>query len=510
MLYVILIVFSISGIHGYTDTKVRRFKDDFLFGAATAAYQVEGGWDADGKTESIWDRFLHSHPELIPDGRNGDVAADSYHKYQRDVEMLRELGVDHYRFSISWNRILPTGFTNNINEKGLEYYDNLIDELLKYDIQPMVTLYHFDLPQTIQDLGGWANPLSIQLFEEYSRIIFERFGSKVKYWITINQPNSICVEGYGGKRAAPGIGSSGIGDYLCIKNVMMAHAKAYRLYQKDYKPKYKGSVGISLALNWADSVNNNTENVEATDLYREFTIGMYMNPIWSNEGDFPPSVKKRVLERSLEQGFTKSRLPELNAEEITLLKGSADFVGVNHYTTVLISKSEKQYPSPSIEDDMGVEITFRTEWKTSQSFWLKSVPYGLYKMSIHINKVYDYPPVFITEHGWSTKKVLKDSSRAKNMREYLHALLLAIEDGTDVMGYTAWSLMDNVEWTAGTSERFGLYQVDFDSKEKTRTARLSALVYKRIIEQRIIEHDWKPKNLNISITRSKKNVRVDL
>ncbi|CAH0721272.1 unnamed protein product, partial [Brenthis ino] len=495
------IFFSISNIYGWSDTRVRRFKDDFLFGVATSAYQVEGAWNIDGKGESIWDRYLHDHPEILPDGRNGDEACDSYHNYKRDVQMLRELGVNHYRFSISWSRVLPDGL-NKTNEKGLEYYDNLIDELNKYGIQPMITLYHFDLPQNLQDLGGWTNPLSAEWFENYAKIIFNRYAHKVKYWITINQPNSICVDGYSGE-FAPGIDSKE-DIYLCIKNVMIAHAKAYRLYEKEYRRKYKGSVGIALALNWADPISNMTEHVEATDLYRHFTLDLYLSPIWSIGGDFPADVKKRIKQKSLEEGHEKSKLPELTREEIVLLKGSSDFIGVNHYTTVLVTKSDKSCSSPSIESYAGVELSFSKEWQTSQSSWLRSVPYGIYKLSLYINKNYDYPPMFITEHGWSTAKGLSDSSRVDNMRQYFKALLLAMEDGADVKGYTVWSLMDNVEWVAGTSERFGLYEVDFESEEKKRTARLSAIVYKRIIKKRIVEEDWHPASLKISV-KNKKN-----
>ncbi|XP_023935498.2 myrosinase 1-like [Bicyclus anynana] len=502
--------FSVSKVYGYSDGRIRRFKDDFMFGASTAAYQVEGAWDLDGKGESIWDRFLHQNPEIIPDGEGGDEACDSYHNYKRDVEMLRELGLDYYRFSISWPRILPQGFANNINKKGLEYYDNLIDELLKYDIKPMVTMFHFDLPQTLQDLGGWANPNSVQWFEEYAKVIFKQYAHKVPYWITVNQPNFICVDGYGGKENAPGIGSSGIGDYMCIKNVMLAHAKAYRLYEKEYKKQFNADVGISLALSWVDPLNNITENVEAADIYRDFTIAMYVNPIWSKEGDFPRTVKRRVLERSTAQGFPESRFPVLSPEEIQLLKGSADFMGVNHYTTFLVKPSEKQYPVPSFEDDVNVTLTYRPEWKQAQSKWLRSAPYGIYKLCLYLNKEYDYPLMIITEHGWSTKKVLKDRSRVRNMREFFKALLLGIEDGARVKGYTSWSLMDNVEWSAGTSERFGLYDVDFESSKKTRTARLSALVYKRIIEQRIVEPHWIPNSLNISITKRSNAQRNDI
>ncbi|XP_041985268.1 myrosinase 1-like [Aricia agestis] len=497
----LIFILNILYVSGWRDLKVRRFSDDFLFGAATAAYQVEGGWDADGKGESIWDRYLHEHPEVIADGVDGDVASDSYHNYKRDVEMLRELGVDFYRFSISWPRILPTGLPNQTNEKGVEYYNNLINELLKYNIQPVITLYHFDLPQKLQDLGGWTNELSVQWFEDYSRVVYEKYADRVKYWITINQPSTVCVDSYGSGVFAPGIKSSGFGDYLCHKNVMLAHAKAYRLYEKEYKPKYQGSVGIALSLNWADQLTNDTQNVEATDLYREFTLDLYLHPILAKSGNHPAAVRKLVARRSQEQGYKKSRLPELSAAEVELLKGSADFIGVNHYTTVLVSKSNKQHPKPSLLDDMGVDLSYRTEWRKSHSEWLRSAPYGLYKVLMYVNEKYDYPKFLITENGWSTSTGLGDQSRADNIREYLLALQLAIEDGSDVMGYTAWSLMDNIEWIAGTSERFGLYEVDFDSEEKTRKPRLSAFVYKRIIQKRILEPDWLPENLEISITQ---------
>ncbi|XP_059045516.1 myrosinase 1-like [Achroia grisella] len=504
MTYWLLIIFtSLLGTDGWSDNRQRKFKDDFLFGAATSAYQVEGAWNIDGKSESIWDRYFHEHPEVVVDGRNGDVGSDSYHQYKRDVELLRELGVDFYRFSMSWNRILPTGFPNKINEKGIQYYDNLINELLKYNIEPVVTLFHFDLPQTLQDLGGWANPLCIEWFEEYARVVFDKYADKVKYWITVNQPNDICIESYESDRWPPAAESKGIGPYLCIKNVMLAHANVYRLYVNEYKNKYKGSVGISLAVNWLEPLNNKTENVEAVELYREFTLGLFINPIWSKEGDFPQVVKDIVAKRSKEQGFTKSRLPILSKQEIKLLKGSSDFLGINHYTTSLVSPSSDEFPSPSIADDVRVQLSKRSEWKIAKSPWLASAPYGIYKACIHINLKYDYPPVFITEHGWSTDVGLQDEDRAYNLREYMKAILLAIEDGTNLKGYTAWSLIDNVEWSAGTSERFGLYEVDFDSDDKTRTPRLSAHVYKRLIKTRVVEENWKPKSMKMKISDRK-------
>nr|AEW46870.1 seminal fluid protein CSSFP020 [Chilo suppressalis] len=496
----------LSSAKGWTDTKQRSFREGFLFGAGTSAYQVEGAWNEDDKGESMWDRFTHEHPEVIEGATNGDVASDSYHFYHRDVEMLRELGVDHYRFSIAWSRILPTGLSNKVNEKGLKYYDNLIYELIKYNIEPVVTMYHMDLPNRLQDLGGWANPLSVEWFVEYATILFERYSSKVKYWVTINQPNKICMDGYGDHSMAPGINMKGIADYLCVKNIMLAHAKAYRLYEKNYKANnYKGLVGIALSMNWAEPVNNKTENVKATDDYRAFTIGLYMDPIWSAEGGFPKVVRDTIAKKGKEKGFSKSRLPELSAEEMALLKGAADFLGMNHYTTFLVQKGSTDYESPSFLDDVNVDLTQGKDWKKSRSSWLEGAPFGLYKIYLYINQKYDYPKTFITEHGWFTKPGIGDQSRVDNLRGYLFALQLAMEDGADVIGYTAWSFMDNVEWTAGISERFGLYEVAFDSEEKKRTARMSALVYKRIIETRIIEENWTPDSMNIQISNRRTN-----
>ncbi|XP_063629934.1 myrosinase 1-like, partial [Cydia splendana] len=399
--------FSLSvAVLGFTDRSVRRFKDGFLFGAATAAYQVEGAWNEDGKGKSVWDHIFHSM--LDEESALGDVASDSYHNYKRDVEMLRELGVDVYRFSISWPRVLPEGFSNIKNEPGLQYYDNLIDELLKYNIQPMVTIYHFDLPKVLLDLGGWSNPYSVQWFEDYARMLFDRYASKVKYWTTMNQPTTVC-------EVEMKVRGNLLLDYVCAKNLLLAHARTYRMYEKEYKKIYGGSVGISTAVNWVEPVTNSTENVEAAEIYKEFTYGMYLDPIWSKNGDFPRLVKDRVAKKSKEQGFPRSRLPSLSKDEIELIKGSSDFLGLNHYTTYLTSPSKGSHPVPSFADDVSVDTTTgREKWTQSRSAWLKSKPDGLYKVCLLLNKRYDYPLIFVTENGWSTDKGLQAPRRNNN------------------------------------------------------------------------------------------------
>lgn len=211
-----------------------------MFGAATSSYQIEGAWNVDGKGENIWDRMIHSPISLVINNQTGDTTCDSYNKYKEDVVLLKDLGVNHYRFSISWSRILPTGYNNFINKAGVQYYSNLIRELKVNNITPMVTMYHWDLPQPLQDIGGWPNPLLIDLFVDYARVLFSLFGNEVKHWMTFNEIQQICHEGYGNGEKAPAINSSGIGDYLCGHTVIKAHAKTYRLYDRFFREKQGG------------------------------------------------------------------------------------------------------------------------------------------------------------------------------------------------------------------------------------------------------------------------------
>lgn len=219
----------------------RKFPDYFKFGASNAAPQIEGAYLTDGKTETIWDHFAHTRPDKIADHSNLDVAADSYHKYKEDVAALKAVGVDSYRISFAWARILPTGYVNEINPAGVQYYKNLIKELKDNNIEPMVTLYHWDLPQVLEDkLGGWLNESVSDLFVEYARLCFKLFGDDVKWWVTINEPKQICMGGYEGAGLAPGVLSLGIGGYVCAKNILLAHAKAYHMYDKEFRSKQQG------------------------------------------------------------------------------------------------------------------------------------------------------------------------------------------------------------------------------------------------------------------------------
>uniref|UniRef100_A0A1Y1K608 Myrosinase 1 n=2 Tax=Photinus pyralis TaxID=7054 RepID=A0A1Y1K608_PHOPY len=211
-----------------------------LIGVASSAYQIEGAWNADGKGESIWDRMTHNMTFKIRDGSNGDVACDSYNQIKEDVDMVRKLRVQFYRFSIAWTRILPNGFPNKINKAGVRYYNRLINRLLKKGITPIATIYHWDLPQALQDLGGWANPLVQYWFEGYAKVLFENFGDRIKMWVTVNEPQQICSFTYSTGVYAPGIVSDGIGTYICYHNLLKAHARVYHLYNSTFRQSQKG------------------------------------------------------------------------------------------------------------------------------------------------------------------------------------------------------------------------------------------------------------------------------
>lgn len=216
--------------------------------------------------------MTHKDPSTIDDRQNGDIANDSYNQYKRDVEMMRELGLDYYRFSMSWARILPTGFPDKINEAGVQYYNNLINEMLKYNIKPMVTLYHWDLPQKLQDMGGWTNPHVVDWFSDYARVAFEQFGDRVDSWITINEPREICLLGYGDAEMAPLYTISGVADYLCAKNLLVAHAKAYEIYDKEFRPTQQGTIGITLSANWQEPETE--KDAEATEELMQFEVNI--------------------------------------------------------------------------------------------------------------------------------------------------------------------------------------------------------------------------------------------
>ncbi|XP_068625531.1 myrosinase 1-like [Battus philenor] len=498
----LLLILLAAGCDANSTRRQRKFPDDFIFGAATAAYQIEGAWNADGKGENFWDYLTHNKPTIIEDLSNADVAADSYHNYKRDVEMMRELGLDVYRFSVSWARILPSGFPNKINKAGVEFYNNYIDEMIKHGIIPMVTIYHMDLPQKLQDLGGFLNPLFPQWFEDYSRVVYELFGDRVKHWITFNEPKEICYQGYDSFTMAPMLNATGIGAYLCAKHLLLAHARSYRLYKNEFAGD-GGVCGITYSYSWHGPLNDSKEDEFAAELQRQADCSLYTDPIFSKDGGFPKILKELVDKKSAEQGYTKSRMPEFTQEEIELMKGSSDFFGLNHYTAALVSATKylRKHPVPSVYDDINVGNHKPDEWKPSPMVWLKQAPDSLLNVLLHIKNKYNNPVVYITENGWPTglESGLEDDDRVEYYRAALENVLDALDAGVNVKSYIAWSLMDNFEWMLGYTIKFGLYHVDFEDPARTRTPKKTAFVYKEIIRTRVIDHNYEPDSLNMTI-----------
>ncbi|PSN36756.1 hypothetical protein C0J52_19375 [Blattella germanica] len=391
------------------------FPPEFQIGVASAAYQYEGAWNEGGKGESIWDRFVHTSPEAIIDLTNGDEATDFYHKYKEDIQLIKDLG------------------------EGLDFYDNVLNELIKHNIIPMVTMYHWDLPQHLQELGGWANSAVIDYFEDYADLLFKYFGDRVKWWITINEPTK-ALEGYGGNVTgsgyAPNVSAPGIGTYLAGHNMLLAHARAYHLYNEKYREKQKGYISMALETFWYEPLNpENPSDHEAVNQMLEFNLGWFANPIFSEEGDYPKVMREKIALNSRKEGFRRSRLPVFTKEEI-------------EYIT----------------------------------------PKGLRKLLKYIKDKYGKKwKIVVTENGYIDDGRLVDVQRMIYLGTYMMEMWKAMYlDGVDVMGYMIWSLLDNMEWTSGYKSRSGIYHVDFNHPDKIRTAKQSTILIKNITTTRCI------------------------
>lgn len=458
------------------------FPTNFLIGAATSAFQTEGAWNESGKEASIWDTYVHTRPFIV-DGSTGDVAADSYHQYKQDIKALTELGVDFYRFSISWPRVLPTGLVNVVNQAGIDFYSNLIDELKANGIEPMVTMYHWDLPQALQDLGGWANPVIAEYFEDYAHLLYTHFGDRVKWWITINEPLNVALGYYNIQSRAPGVDARGTGGYLAVHTILLAHAKAYRLYDKEFRSKQEGKVSLSIPTSWFEPVSNSSADVEAADLQLQMIFGLYTHPIYSAEGDYPPMVRKLLDKVSAAQGLRQSSLRQFTHEEILNIRGAYDFFGLNYYSLFFV-KSLRSLDETATSEFLYADITATPEWATNDSDFTRA-PWGFRKLLNWIKKEYNNVPVFVTENGFPDDGDMLDIGRIKYIVSHMSEMVKAIhEDGCNVTGYAVWSLIDNMEWEKGYTEKFGLYHVNFSDPNRQRSPRSSAYIFSEISRKR--------------------------
>ncbi|KAK0229748.1 glycoside hydrolase family 1 protein [Armillaria nabsnona] len=455
-----------------TPSTENKLPKDFLWGFATASFQIEGSTSVDGRGPSIWDDFAKT-PGKTLDGRDGEVATDSYRLWKEDVALLVKYGVKSYRFSISWSRVIPLGGRDDpINKKGIEFYNNLINELLKNGIVPFVTLYHWDLPQGLHDrYGGWLNKAEITKdYTRYARVCFEAFGDRVKHWLTVNEPWCISILGYGRGVFAPGRSSdrarSAEGDsssepWIVGHNVLLSHASAVRLYREEFKPNQGGQIGLTLNGDWQMPWDDSPENVAAAQHALDTAIGWFADPIYL--GHYPPYLRQMLGDR----------LPEFTDEEIRLVQGSSDFYGMNTYTTNLCRASGDD------EFQGLVDYTF-TRPDGSQlgtqahCAWLQDYPQGFRALLNYLWNRY-HMPIYVTENGFAVKdedampleQALLDHDRVQYFRGTTSALLAAIhEDGVDIRAYFPWSFLDNFEWADGYLTRFGVTYVDYNTQQR--------------------------------------------
>jgi beta-galactosidase len=458
------------------------FPKDFLWGTATSAYQIEGASRANGKGASIWDGFCQI-PGKVLNGDHGEVACDHYHRYKEDVQLMKNMGVKAYRFSISWPRVLPNGRAASFNAVGMKFYSDLIDELLKNDIQPWVTLYHWDLPLALQmECDGWLGDDISDLFADYARVCFEHLGDRVKNWITINEAWVVAILGYGQGVFAPGR-ISNREPYQAGQNLLLAHAKAVKVYRDQFQAKQSGSIGITNNCDWREPLTDTAKDKTAATRALEFFIGWFADPIYL--GDYPASMKQRLGER----------LPTITAEQRKLIQGSSDFFGLNHYTTMFTaesggeSKARSVYGNGGLSEDQDVDISTDPNWPLTSMGWA-IVPWGCKKLLEWLAARYGNPPIYITENGCSFNDELidgavNDQQRVEFFRGYLKACGDAISNGVNLKGYFIWSFMDNFEWASGYSKRFGIHYVDYQTL--ARTPKASAKWYARVIASNAVE-----------------------
>ena len=432
------------------------FRNDFAWGAATASFQIEGAWNEDGKSPSIWDEFCHRGGKIF-DNSNGDIACDHYHRYKEDVKLMAELGLKAYRFSIAWPRVLPDG-TGKVNEKGLDFYSKLVDELLKYNITPYVTLYHWDLPYCLQLKGGWTNPDSPLWFEEYTKVVAEKLGDRVKHFITFNEPSVFMGCGCFLGEHAPGYQLS-LHDLLHMgHNIHLAHGRAVKVL-RDLVADAK--VGITLATMPAIPVSASDEK-KAYDDYFDCPLGGFF---WTDAYWADPIVFGKYPEELLKEAG--DLFPSFTADDMKLISQKIDFIGMNIYQARYVGDWKRKTGAPHTE----------IGWDTYD----KALEWGVK----HFYKRWQLP-IYITENGlschdWeSLDGKVHDPNRIDFLHRYLRGLKTAAEAGCDVRGYFQWSFMDNFEWAKGYNPRFGMVFCDYATQK--RIPKDSAYWYKEVIE----------------------------
>jgi len=436
------------------------FPSTFRFGAATAAYQIEGSTRTDGRGESIWDRFAHT-PGRVHNGDTGDIACDHYRRYRDDLDLMAGLGLQLYRFSISWPRVLPEG-KGRPNPAGLDFYRRLVDGLLERGIEPMATLYHWDLPQALQDDGGWEHRDTAERFAEYAALVFAELGDGVRSWITHNEPWVTAFAGYGYGTKAPGVRDWPTA-LAVAHNLLLSHGLAVRAFRA--AGPTGGEIAIALNLYPVYPATTRAEDREAAYRFDGFANRWFLDPV--TYGYYPPDMVGEYEARFGHLDFVRPGDLATIAEPI-------DFLGVNYYSRMLASADGSE--PIGVRTPVGPLPTTAMGWEVS--------PDTFYDLLVRVGREYGLPLV-ITENGAAyddrppTNGVVEDLERLDYLRRHLAAVERAVLDGVDVRGYCAWSLLDNFEWDHGYSKRFGIVYVDYETQK--RVPKRSALWYRDLI-----------------------------
>ncbi|MEA3376944.1 MAG: GH1 family beta-glucosidase [Chloroflexota bacterium] len=446
---------------------LRAFPEDFLWGAATSAYQIEGAWNEDGKGESIWDRFVHT-PGNVIGGATGDVACDHYHRMPEDVALMASLGLEVYRFSTSWPRILPLG-RGEVNEPGLDFYDRLVDELLAVGIRPVVNLYHWDLPHVLQKAGGWPHRECPDWFADYARVVFDRLGDRVTLWITNNEPWVAAFLGYGNGLHAPGICDYSQA-YQAAHHLLLAHGKAVQVFREG---GYGGEIGMVVDLAHLEPASDADADIAACQRAYQQKVDLFLDPLF--KGRYPDALFEWI----------GSQQPQVHPGDMDVISQPIDFLGINYYQSMRVSHAIGAAPLKA-----ALRTVSAPGWGQTEMGWGVN-PSGLKHVLLDVSGRYGNPRTYVTENGCAFPDALGSSGfvadwgRVNFLRDHLRAVHEAIDAGADVRGYLVWSLLDNFEWSMGYGPRFGIVRVDYETLE--RTPKESARWYSEVVAQNGID-----------------------
>ena len=430
------------------------FPQDFLWGAATASYQIEGAAHKDGRGLSIWDQFA-TLPGKIRQGENGDIAADHYHRMPEDVALMAELGLNAYRFSIAWPRILPQG-TGTVNGRGLDFYDRLVETLLARGITPFVTLYHWDLPLALHDKGGWLKRETAFAFADYAEVVARRLGDRVEWWTTLNEPWCSAYLGYEAGVHAPGLRSKQAA-YTAAHHLLLAHGLA--LPRLRAHTRTSAQLGITLNLTPVYAANDHPETFRAVERLDTMSNRWFLDPIF--HGTYPEGL------------FADARVapPPIQDGDLNISATPIDLLGVNNYSRALIRAREGDNEIGDSPTRVYEHVAVGTDSVYTAMGW-EVYPQALTDILLRVNRDYAPPAIVVTENGaafadqWDGSNHISDPQRLHYLREHLQALRRARVQGVPVQGYFVWSLLDNFEWAEGYSKRFGIVYVDYPTQRR--------------------------------------------